>query len=163
MRTIAIGVVAFALAATSASAQTPDEQARILRDFQQSVADYTQQRHTCLDVLPQPVTAATPAPRIFTLPVAMVFRQLIAKSLIERGGAAAIGGVGAHPHAKVLEPFPSTSLTDFPPVLQEALPRLPDSLEYRLIGDDLVLRDTQADLIVGVLRDAVGPALTVIR
>ena len=161
--TIAIGLVGLALASGSAFAQTPDEQARILRDFQQSVAAYTQQRHTCLDVLPEPVTAATPAPRIFTLPVAMVFRQVIAKSLAEREGVAMIGGTSEPLHAKLLEPFPSTWLQEFPRVLHDALPPLPGTLEYRLIGHDLVIRDKEADLIVGVLRDAVGPALAVIR
>ncbi len=163
MKTIAIGVVVFALATASASSQTPDEQARILRDFQQRVADYTQQRHTCLDVYPEAVTAAAPAPRIFTPPVAMVFRQLIAKALGDRDGIRTIRGVGERPHAVVLEPFPSTWLQDFPRVLQDALPPLPAPLEYRLIGHDLVLRDKEADVIIGVLRDGVGPALTVIR
>ena len=40
---------------------------------------------------------------------------------------------------------------------------LPAPLEYRLIGHDLVIRDKEADIIVGVLPNAVGPALTVIR
>ena len=33
---------------------------------------------------------------------------------------------------------------------------LPATLEYRLIGNDLVIRDTAADVIVAVLRDALG-------
>ncbi len=112
MKTIAIGVLTLALA-HGAAAQTAGEQARILRDFQQSVADYTQ-RHRCLDMFPGAINAATPAPRMFTLPVAMVFRQLIAKSLAERDGVAAINGVGGHMHAAVLGPFPSNWLDDFP-------------------------------------------------
>lgn len=161
-RPIAIGVVGLVLSCGPAFAQTPDEQARILRDFQQSVAAYTQQRHTCLDVLAEAGTA-TPAPRIFTLPVAMVFRQLIAGSLSAHTGMAAIGGTGPLPHPKMLEPFPATALQDFPRLLKEALPPLPGTLEYRLIGHDLVIRDKEADLIVAVLRDAIGPATTVIR
>ena len=39
MRTIAIGLLALALAHGSAAAQTAGEQAQILRDFQASVAD----------------------------------------------------------------------------------------------------------------------------
>lgn len=34
--------------------------------------------------------------------------------------------------------------------------RLPAPLEYRLIGNDLVIRDGEADVIVAVLRDALG-------
>jgi hypothetical protein len=162
MRTIAIGLLALALAHGEASAQTADEMARIFRDFEQSVADYTQQ-HKCLDLFPEAVNAAAPAPRIFTLPVAMVFRKQIARALAERDGVAAINGVGVFPHPEVLEPFPSEGLYDFPRVLQDALPPLPTPLEYRLIGHDLVVRDKEADIIVGVLRDAVGSPLTVIR
>ena len=162
MRTIAIGLLALALAHGGASAQTADETARILRDFDDWVGDYTQ-LHQCLDLFPGAIKAATPAPRIFTPPVAVVFRQLIARALAERDGVAAINGVGAFPHPSVLEPFPSHRLQDFPRVLEDALPPLPTPLEYRLIGHDLVVRDMEADIIVGVLRDAVGGPLTVIR
>jgi hypothetical protein len=41
-------------------------------------------------------------------------------------------------------------------MLSDALPLVPAPLEYRLIGNDLVIRDAAADLIVAVLRDAVG-------
>ena len=162
MRTIAIGVLALALAHGGANAQTADEKARILRDFERSVADYTQQ-HKCLAMLPRALNAATPAPRIFTLPVTIVFRQMIASALAERDGVAAINGVGAFPHPVVLERFPATELHDFPRVLEDALPPLPTPLEYRLIGHDLIVRDKEADIIVGLLRDAVGRALTVAR
>ena len=37
-----------------------------------------------------------------------------------------------------------------------ALPPLPGELEYRLIGRDLVLVDVMANLVVDVLRDAIG-------
>jgi hypothetical protein len=142
MRIIAIGLLALALAHGEASAQTADEKARILRDFEHSVADYTQ-RPKCLDLFLEGI-AVNPAPRIFTPPVAVVFRQLIAKALAERDGVAAPGA--------------TTMRT-----LQDALPPLPTPLEYRLIGHDLVVRDKEADIIVGVLRDAVRSPLTVIR
>lgn len=161
LRTIAIGLLALAIA-HGAAAQTAAEQSRILGDFQSSLADYTQ-RHQCLDMFPEALNAATPAPRIFTPPVAMVFRQLIAKSLAERDGVAAINGTGPSRHPSVLTPFPSTELHDFPRVLEDALPLMPLPLEYRLIGHDLVIRDQQAGVIVAVLRDAVGTALTVQR
>ena len=162
MRTIAIGFVIVALTHTGAAAQTAAEQAQILANFEMSVVDYTQ-RHRCLDMFPEALNAATPAPRVFTPPVAMVFRQMIARALAVRNGMTAVSGGSDLPHAVVLEPFPSIWLQDFPPVLLEVLPRLPAPLEYRLIGHDLVVRDTEADMIVGVLRDAVGPALTRIR
>jgi hypothetical protein len=105
------------------------------------------------------ITAATPAPLIFTLPVAMVFRQLIAKELAvaDRPG---IGGVGTTHHAVVLQPFPANELCHFPKMLSDALPPLPAPLEYRLIGNDLVIRDAGADVIIAALRDALGTVLT---
>ena len=36
----------------------------------------------------------------------------------------------------------------FPPRLALALPQLPDSLEYRIVGNDLILRDGKSNLIV---------------
>ena len=70
MRSIAIALLGIALTTGVAVAQTPDEQAQVLRDFDRHVADYTQ-RLECLDA---GHVAAPPAPRIFSLPVAMVFR-----------------------------------------------------------------------------------------
>ena len=160
-KAIAIGLLGLALTSNRAAAQTAVEQAQILRDFERSVVEYTQ-RHQCLAMFPEALNAATPAPKIFTLPVAMVFRQLIAQTLADRAPAA-IGGVGTPHRATVLQPFPTNELNDFPPVLRDALPPLAGTLEYRLIGDDLVIRDTGADVIVAVLRDAVGNATTVRR
>ncbi len=160
-KAIAIGMLGLALISNRAAAQTAVEQAQILRDFERSVVEYTQ-RHHCLSMFPEALNAATPAPKIFTLPVAMVFRQTIARVLA--GGDAAIGGVGTPSHrAMVLQPFPTNELYDFPAVLADVLPELPATLEYRLIGNDLVIRDTVADVSVAVLRDAVGNATTVRR
>ena len=151
---IATGMLVLALHSPTANAQTAMEQARILRDFEQSVVEYTQ-RHKCLELFPEALSAATPAPKIFTLPVAMVFRQAIAHA-VTSGDAAAIGGVGVPHRAMVLQPFPTNELYDFPTALTGVLPGLPASLEYRLIGNDLVILDTAADVIVAVLRDALA-------
>jgi hypothetical protein len=156
-KAIAIGMLGLALVANRAAAQTAVEQAQILRDFQRSVVDYTQQG-SCL-LFPEPTSAATPAPRIFTLPVAMVFRQLIGHAIAAADGPL-IGGVGPTHHATVLQPFPTNELSDFPKVLSDALPLLPAPLEYRLIGNDLVIRDAEADVIVAVLRDAITTTVT---
>ena len=143
MKPIATGILIVLLAQGGLAAQTAGEQAQIVRDFQQRVSDYAQ-GYDCLAPFPEAVTAATPAPQIFTLPVAMVFRQMIAHALAE--------------HPPVLQPLPATGLDDFPSVLAEALPLLPEPLEYRLIGHDLVVRDRESQRVVGVLREAVGTA-----
>lgn len=125
-RTIAAGLFGLALFCNTVNAQTAVERAQILRGFQDSVAGYAQQHH-CLSMFPTAMNATTPAPRIFTLPVAMVFRQLIARAT-----------------------------PDSEEALIKALPALPVSLEYRLIGDDLAIQDTDANVTVAVLRDAVA-------
>ena len=166
MRTIAIGLLGIVLAQGNAAAQTVQEQTQIIRAFQDYVADYSG-RHHCLDLFHAAMTASTPAPRIFTPPVATVFRQLIARALEEQAPATAMRAAAPvlplDHHPAVFEPFPTNELHDFPQALANALPALPARLEYRLIGSDLVLRDVEADLIVAVLRDAVGHVATVRR
>jgi len=153
-KTIAIGVLGLALISNRAAAQTAVEQAHILGEFQRSVVDYTQQ-HQCFELFPEALNAASPAPTIFTLPVAMVFRQLIARAVTIPDGPA-INGTAVSHRAHVLQPFPANELIAFPRVLRDALPAVPAPLEYRLIGSDLVIRDAAADVIVAVLRDALG-------
>jgi hypothetical protein len=114
-----------------AAAQTAAEKAQILRDFQQSVIDYTQQ-HKCLAMLPAATNAASPAPKVFTLPVAMVFRQIVAEAVI------------AHHTGDV-----SKAVVD-------ALPALPATLQYRLTGTDLEIKDMEGGVVVAVLKDAYG-------
>ena len=162
MRTIATGILIVVLAHGGAAAQSAGEQAQIVGEFQRSVSDFTQQ-HPSLALFPEAVNAATPAPRIFTLPVAMVFRQLIARALAERDGVAVVSGVAGSEHLAVLQPFPDSKLYDFPRVLADALPLLPEPLEYRLVGHDLVVRDRESNRVVGVLREAVGTVYTVVR
>lgn len=152
---IVIGMLGLALLGNQAAAQTATEQARILGDFQRTVTDYAQ-RHQGLELIPAALGAATPAPKIFTLPVSVVFRQLIDNALTARAGTTVIEGVGAPHHAIALQPFPATELTDFPRILADALPRLPAPLEYRLVDRDLVIRDANGDAVVAVLRDALG-------
>jgi hypothetical protein len=44
---------------------------------------------------------------------------------------------------------------EMPPEILEALPAVPDVLEYRLVNRDLLLVDVGADLVVDVLHDAI--------
>jgi hypothetical protein len=52
--------------------------------------------------------------------------------------------------------YPETAaLATVPPLILQRLQRLPDGIEYRFMGRDLILRDTKANLIVDVLPEAV--------
>src|SRR6185295_6459925 len=104
--------------------------------FQQSVVDYTLQ-HQCLAMFPEAIDAATPVPKVFTLPVAMLFRQIIAEAVIT-------------PH----------NFSEASNVVIDALPPLPVALQYRLTGNNLEIRDTEVGVVVDVLKDAFG-AITV--
>jgi hypothetical protein len=46
----------------------------------------------------------------------------------------------------------------FPPRLSLQMPQLPDELEYRLVGDSLIVRDSEANLIVDFIPGIVPPA-----
>lgn len=150
MKTLAMGLLGLFLIHGGAAAQTTQEQDRILRTFQENVTA---------------LAAAHPGPIVFTLPVATVFRQLIAKTLEEQTHMSHQTGVGhglpLDHHPALLEPFQADELHEFPAVLARALPPLPSRLEYRMIGNDLVLRDAEGNVIVAVLRDAVGQAAAV--
>lgn len=57
--------------------------------------------------------------------------------------------------------YPSAQpLATFPPKLLQQLPRLPDGLEYRLYGDDLIIRDTKANIVVDLLPDVLPAGTT---
>jgi hypothetical protein len=146
MKSLAAGVIGLLITTGVAAAQTPAERDAILRDFH------------CLDMFPEALSASTPAPQLFTPPVAMVFRQLIANALAAVNTATAWRGSGVPDHrAQVLSPLPGDA-TEIPPPLAKALPALPAELEYRFVDNDLVLRDRTAGVIVAVLRNAVGVA-----
>ena len=54
---------------------------------------------------------------------------------------------------KVNEVYPDgVSQTTVPPTLLQKLPKLPDELEYRIVGRDLILLDVRANLVVDLLR-----------
>lgn len=161
-KAIAIGILGLGLVSNRAAAQTAVEQAQILRDFQASVATYVEQ-HTASPLFPEAVTATTPLPNVFTLPVAVVFRQLIGQAMSRAESGAVISSAGTTPRTAVQQPFPITELYDFPRVLSEALPVLPAPLEYRLVEHDLVIRDAATGLVVGVLRGATAVATVIHR
>jgi hypothetical protein len=159
---IAIGMLGLLLVSNRAAAQTAVEQAAILREFQRSVVDYSE-RQAAFATFPEAAAAASPAPKIFTLPVAMVFRQLIARAIAGPDGAPAIRSTHVAHRAVLQEPVPGYEMTDFPDTLKEALPVLPATLEYRLVDRDLVIRDVPGDVVVAVLRDAVNTTTVVKR
>jgi hypothetical protein len=153
MRTFLIALVSFILIDGRAFAQTSVEQRAILRGFERSVAEYAAQFDWSTE---QQMPAVEAAPVIFTLPVSIVFRQLIATAL----GDSQIPTMSSPSRPRdhrldVNATFPLADSTLPSQVVLDALPSLPARLEYRLVGGDLVLRDTQLNIVVAVLHDAI--------
>jgi hypothetical protein len=95
-------------------------------------------------------------------PAADQFRASIKQDSKERSSrdkAAAMQEVPKRTLPRVNADYPeSAALATVPPLILTRLPRLPDGLEYRFMGRDLILRDTKANLIVDLIPDAVPNA-----
>ena len=92
---------------------------------------------------------------IFTPRVAAFFRARIAHAV--RAAAidvATSGGLDEGVARDVYAVLPWGAGRRVWPVLVDALPALPQELEYRFVGGDLVLLDVDANLVVDVLPDA---------
>lgn len=87
------------------------------------------------------------------------FRQIIqadARARSVRDAFAAMREVPTKTRPRVNADYPETSaLATVPPLILARLQRLPDGLEYRFMGRDLILRDSKANVIVDVLTEAV--------
>jgi hypothetical protein len=97
---------------------------------------------------------------IFTRASREAFRHVI-RSVFEDPQAAAARAalqqkdVSKKLHLKVNGVYPdAVAETTFPPTLLQKLPTLPDELAYRIVGRDLILVDTKANLVVDMLDEA---------
>jgi hypothetical protein len=88
-----------------------------------------------------------------------LFRRVIrqdARTRAPRDAAAAMEEVPPRNPLKVNAPYPKTEpLATVPPLILTRLQRLPDGLEYRFMGRDLILHDVKANLIVDFIANAV--------
>jgi hypothetical protein len=105
---------------------------------------------------------------LFTPPVADLFRKLIAQAMESPDGnkirrslqsAEPVAAASAAQIA-VNHDYPNQKgqpLQSSPATLLQGLPVLPRGLEYRMVGNILVLRDAEANLVVDYLPDAQQP------
>jgi hypothetical protein len=87
-------------------------------------------------------------------------REIVARDLARRspGERAAIAVDVSSMTPRVNEVYPrALPLPTFPPMLLAALPVLPDGLEYRFMGDALIVMDADANLIVDILPHVLTP------
>ena len=101
---------------------------------------------------------------VFTAAMAKNVRAVIAADLTRRSASDWAGLMSDVPamRPRINEPYPAgDALATFPPLLLQALPRLPDGLEYRFMGRDLIIRDARTNLIVDYLSDVMTIAAAV--
>jgi hypothetical protein len=95
----------------------------------------------------------------FTPAIATEFRRLIRIALEGRRDARIHKSLQhAEPvegQIKVNAAYPPMPLQSTPPTLLANLPELPQSLDYRIVGHTLVLRDVQANLVLDFIQKAV--------
>lgn len=166
--------------------QKVNPEARLLQDFQDRVAKYVELHkrlekespplweakdaakiQASRDMLAQKVRAARRNAQpgdIFTPQIRPLFRRLLYPELKGPEGADTKdsirddapdrGSVSFTVNAK----YPQTQpLPSMPPNLLAVLPKLPEELEYRIVGTHLLLLDVHTDLIVDFMTNIIRP------
>jgi hypothetical protein len=164
----------------SAAAQEVNPRAQAIFEFQKRVADYVslhkreagrnpklketdspQQIASREKQLGEAIRAARAGAKPGDLfePVAGIIREVVAQDWAKRSAAERKALQTEVPKPMRVRPntvYPTKKpLATSPPALIEALPRLPDELEYRFLSRHLILRDVKANIIVDVLKDVV--------
>lgn len=174
------GLALLTLAWTSGYAQTAQPPPDPLADFASRVAAYASLRDDLAKDLPV-LTGADDPEQVRKVEIALAGRVRAARSSAKQGdlftpaAAAALRAIfrqmqtetwkaimdenpGAFP-SRVNDSYPkSKPLSTMPPALLEQLPKLPDGLEYRVVGAVLILHDTRANLIVDRMPEAISLA-----
>lgn len=167
-------------------ADTTADRERALTGFSNRVKDYAEQKKQLQNGLPvakpgdkaatgkaeevEDTLAAriktarrTATPGAVFADAAPYFKQMIERDTKTRGvrdAYAAMQEVPAQSPPAVNAIYPEkAALATVPPLILVNLPRLPDGLEYRFMGRDLILRDRDANIIVDFVPGAV-PAIT---
>jgi hypothetical protein len=166
----------------TAAVQNDDDPA--FGGFAAAVADYIKMRQALGDEVPPLRVTANPAEYIkasdilavaiqrarpnarqgdfFKEDVKRVIQARIAEALRDLDFAAITGANDPEEKSQVgtlrtYARFPESGpLATMPPSILQVLPQLPEALEYRFVGRDLILRDSQARLILDFIPDAVA-------
>jgi hypothetical protein len=103
----------------------------------------------------------------FTPDIAPQFRRIIRNDFKSRDVVDAFAAMEEVPPSIVVgvnEPWPRTAPhATVPPRLLTSLYALPEGLEYRFLGRHLVLLDTEAELVLDVVRDVVPSSVRRLR
>lgn len=182
---LAAAVIGLALVGpAAAAAQQPrvNADARVMADFEARVKDYSILQHNLektLPALPRDATAEQTSAHqaalarlvvdtrshakqgdVFTRETRALFRRFLSRVLVGPDGANIKGLImDDNPSAlrlAVNSRYPdSIPVTTVPPQVIEVLPKLPPGLEYRFTGNQLVLLDTHAHVVVDLIERAI--------
>ena len=170
-----------ASAMTAIQALSPQEE-KLLDDFAKNAKAYMDKEHALpadklkpksdIELLEKQRVALRDAVRqsrpdakqgdFFTPPTATVFRKILARTMAGPDGAKIRASLRhAEPEAPmkfvVNGDYPNRQgqpIQSMPPTMLQTLPALPKGLEYSIAGNTLALRDTNANLVVDYLPDA---------
>lgn len=98
---------------------------------------------------------------IFTPEIARKFRALLRPELKGKDGAETKEKIAEEKPAKLLRQvnakYPEHEpLSTVPPDVIASLPKLPEQVEYRFVGKDLILRDARANVIIDFIPNAIA-------
>lgn len=155
--------------------QRVNGESAIIAEFQKRVSDYVRLRKSAAAQMPAMKATASPAKileyqhvlaarivaarphatqgNIFTPTIAMEFRRLIQATMQgpdeRRIHASLRRGEPVKVNIQVNRPYPAmVPVETSPPSLLLNMPKLPPELEYRVVGQGLVLHDVDANLVV---------------
>lgn len=171
------------LASLGSFAQAPSApastDAKVVADFQQRAKQYLDWRERTAGKPPSPsdspekivaarrelankvrvARAGAPQGQMFTPEIAGYFRRQIAVTLNGRNGKPVLTSLRhAEPTSielQINQSYPEkVPLQSTPPTLLMSLPELQKGLEYRILGRELVLRDSDANIVVDYVPNA---------
>ena len=171
---------ALLLLASGFGQDTPTPDAAVIQDFQNRVGGYMKLHEAVKSGLPKLKTTPSSGSierhekqfahkirearlnaqqgNIFTPPITTEFRRLIANAMKGNATHVTQSLKSAEPvqlKLHVNHSYPDgVPLQSMPPTLLFYLPKLPQDLDYRVIGHDLVLRDASGNLVVDLIPNA---------
>lgn len=173
---LSIAIVLMMGVVSTAAQQRPADEA--FKDFSKRVSEYSALRSKMESGLPVVASNDDPANvrsvelalarrirtaratahqgELFTPQVASEFRRILKTIDSDTWKEIMDENPGAFP-TRINDAYPKTQpLSTVPPNLLARLPRLPDGLEYRFVGSNLILHDTKSNLIVDRLPEAIS-------
>jgi hypothetical protein len=178
-RAILMALLMASLLGHATEARDPSTGAKLAADFQARAKQYLDWRKKVAGNSPKPTDspeviatsqrelgnkvrvarAAAKQGEIFSPEIAQYFRHQIAASLRAKGGSkirrSLLNDEPVNIDLQVNQSYPENiPLQSTPPSLLLKLPELPKGLEYRILGRQLVLRDTDANVVLDYVPNA---------